>query len=72
MVPYIKLARPQSKQYSETCSIANFETREQTCRLRQLSGSGGEYFFPASGINQGLSTAFSGFQSFDPPESAAS
>ena len=25
--------------------LANFRALEQTCRLRQLSGSGGKYFF---------------------------
>ncbi len=25
--------------------VSHFEALEQTCRLRQLSGSGGKYFF---------------------------
>jgi hypothetical protein len=40
----IKMARPQSKNYYEPRSINHFEALEQTCRLRQLSGSGGKYF----------------------------
>ena len=39
------MAIPQSKNQYENRSIANFETLEQTCRLRQLSGSGGKYVF---------------------------
>ena len=35
---------PQSKNYYEPCSIDHFEALEQTCRLRQISGSGGKYF----------------------------
>ena len=33
------------------------EAVEQTCRLRQLSGSGGKYFLPVSGVDQGHSRA---------------
>jgi hypothetical protein len=43
------MAIPQSKHWYEPRSIAHFEALEQTCRLRQLSGSGGKYFFPDSG-----------------------
>ena len=50
------MAIPQSKIYYEPRSIAHFEALEQTCRLRQLSGSGDKYFFPASGVDQGHST----------------
>ena len=33
------------KIWYEPRHIAHFEALEQTCRLRQLSGSGGKYFF---------------------------
>ena len=36
---------PQSKNQCEPRYIANFVALEQTCRLCQLSGSGGNYFF---------------------------
>ena len=39
------MAIPQSKNQYEPCSSAHFEALERTCRLRQLSGSGGKYFF---------------------------
>jgi hypothetical protein len=50
------MAIPQSKKLYEPRSINHFEALEQTCRLRQLSRSGGKYFFPSSGVNQGYST----------------
>ena len=53
------MAIPQSKKLYEPLSIGHFEALEQTCRLRQLSGSGDKYFFTASGVNQGHSTKFS-------------
>ena len=51
------MAIPQPKGFYEPRSIAHFEALEQTCRLRQLSGYGGKYFFTAtsSGIDQGHS-----------------
>ena len=33
------------------------EALEQTCRLRQISGSAGKYLSPASGVGQGHSTS---------------
>ena len=39
------MAIPQSKNQYEPRYIAHFEALEQTCRLCQLSGSGGKYFF---------------------------
>jgi hypothetical protein len=52
------MAIPQSKHYYEPRSMAHFPALEQTCRLRKLSGSGGKYFFPSIGFNQGNSTAY--------------
>ena len=37
------MTTPQSKNYYEPPSIDHFEALEQTCRLRQLSGSGEKY-----------------------------
>ena len=51
----LKMAIPQSKNYYEPRTINNFEALEQTCRLRQLSGSGGKYFCTDSGFHQGHS-----------------
>ena len=39
------MAIPQSKNQYEPRYINHFEALEQTCRLRQLSGSGDKYFF---------------------------
>ena len=52
------LCHTSVKKYSprSTC-ISHFQSLEQTCRSRQLSGSGGKYFFPVSEVKQGHSNS---------------
>jgi hypothetical protein len=53
------MAIPQSNNQYEPRSVhvAHFQALEQTCRLRQLSRSGGKYF-SVTGGNQGHSRYF--------------